>query len=523
MKPGRARWSTRRTRASRATSTPRSSGTSATWSRGSPRPTTSAQRALRRATAPTRRRSSRTPRWRAGSTTGSKVTLWSVDADAALPAEDDLADARHPRREHPRDQAGRGRRLRRARRRRRRSTSAPCSSRGGPAGPVMMKYDRREMFYHFRGRHKQYMDLKIGVKKDGTITAVQFAHPARRRRLHVLRRDHRLLRRARWSRRCTRSRTTSTTATAMYTNLPACGAFRGHGVPQPRFAFESHAGHDRRGPRPRPVRDPAAATPWTPNTRTCNALDISSCEFTATLEQARERLRLGGEEGAPAAGQGDRRRLRRLRLRAPATRSTGPISRTPTRMIRVHEDGRAVSLHIAAAEIGQGSDTVLCQIAAEELGIPYEWVWMVECDSVLAPVDLGSYSSRVTLMAGNAVKMAAARGQGAGPRGRRQAPRLRSRARSPAARGGSSCAEHPDVGMDWAEAARARLLREAGRWSAPARTARRSTWAASSRAARSAPRRPTASPPSVAEVTVDLETGLRHGGSLSSTSATRAR
>ena len=37
-----------------------------------------------------------------------------------------------------------------------------------------MTYTRSEMFHHNRGRHKQYMDLKIGVKKDGTITAVDF-------------------------------------------------------------------------------------------------------------------------------------------------------------------------------------------------------------------------------------------------------------------------------------------------------------------------------------------------------------
>ena len=68
----------------------------------------------------------------------------------------------------------------------------------------------------------------------------------------------------------------------------------------------------------------------------------------------------------------------------------------------------AASLHIAAAEIGQGCNTILPQIAAEELGISYHRIWLVESDSVLAPTDLGSYSSRVTLMAGNAVRMAAA-------------------------------------------------------------------------------------------------------------------
>jgi 4-hydroxybenzoyl-CoA reductase subunit alpha len=78
-------------------------------------------------------------------------------------------------------------------------------------------------------------------------------------------------------------------------------------------------------------------------------------------------------------------------------------------MVRVHEDGTAVTLHIAAADIGQGSDTVLTQIAAEELGIPYHWVWLADCDTTVSPLDLGSYSSRVTLMGGHAVREAALR------------------------------------------------------------------------------------------------------------------
>ena len=53
----------------------------------------------------------------------------------------------------------------------------------------------------------------------------------------------------------------------------------------------------------------------------------------------------------------------------------------------------ALNSHVAA----------LAQIAAEELGVRYEDVWMAPCDSTLSPIDLGAYSSRVTLMAGNAI------------------------------------------------------------------------------------------------------------------------
>ena len=71
------------------------------------------------------------------------------------------------------------------------------------------------------------------------------------------------------------------------------------------------------------------------------------------------------------------------------------------------EDGEGATLFIAAAEIGQGSDTVLTQIAVEALGLEMRDMTMADCDSAIAPIDLGSYSSRVTLMGGNAVKSAA--------------------------------------------------------------------------------------------------------------------
>ncbi len=68
-------------------------------------------------------------------------------------------------------------------------------------------------------------------------------------------------------------------------------------------------------------------------------------------------------------------------------------------------DGRIV-MFSGASEIGQGSDTMLVQIAAEELGIALDYVQVEVADTKTTPVDLGSYSSRVTFMVGNAAKTA---------------------------------------------------------------------------------------------------------------------
>src|SRR5204862_6133095 len=71
--------------------------------------------------------------------------------------------------------------------------------------------------------------------------------------------------------------------------------------------------------------------------------------------------------------------------------------------------GGGVAVYCGTAEIGQGSDNVLPSVPAETLGVLPEDVHVVSGDTSLAPVDLGSYSSRVTFMAGNAVKDAAAK------------------------------------------------------------------------------------------------------------------
>ena len=316
--------------------------------------------------------------------------------------------------------------------------------------PVLMEYSREEMYRHFRGRHKQYIDLKIGVRLDGTITAVQqrvvldggaytsfgviTSYYAGSMLPTLYKMPH-----------------YKYDGVRVYTNLPASGAFRGHGVPQPRFAFESLLDMiaEDLGIDPIEIR---LRNAMEPNTRTCNALDIASCEFTETLLRARAESGWERKKGKLSRGKGIGVGSGGFVSGAgyPIYRSDFPHSNA---MIRVHEDGTGVSLHIAAAEIGQGSDTVLVQIAAEELGIPYHWVWMAECDSTLSPLDLGAYSSRVTLMGGNAVRQAA--------------QHVKAQLHSVAARelgcdpgalvareGRIFVQEYPGVGLDWAEVAR---------------------------------------------------------------------
>ncbi|PIZ06484.1 MAG: hypothetical protein COY57_01745, partial [Flavobacteriales bacterium CG_4_10_14_0_8_um_filter_32_5] len=74
--------------------------------------------------------------------------------------------------------------------------------------------------------------------------------------------------------------------------------------------------------------------------------------------------------------------------------------------LKVDLDGR-VLVTSGASDIGQGSDTMLAIIVAEVLGLSLDNIFVVAADTTLTPIDLGSYSSRVAFMAGNAAKMAA--------------------------------------------------------------------------------------------------------------------
>jgi 4-hydroxybenzoyl-CoA reductase alpha subunit len=283
--------------------------------------------------------------------------------------------------------------------------------------PVKMVYSRKEMFLHGRGRHKQHMNFRIGVKKDGTLTAV-------RSRIYLDGGAY----------------TSYGVITAYYagsmiptlykipnyryegfrvmTNKPACGAMRGHGAPQPRFAFESLLSMiaDDLGIDPVEIRLRNAVEP---NTRTCNDLEIRSCEFKRTLLDVAQKSRwkdkygklppgrgIGIGCGGFVSGAGYAKYRGQVQLSSEKKlepfikKSVFPHSNA---IVKISEDGTAAVLLILAAEIGQGALTVLSQICAESLGISLQRVRIRTEDTDISPLDLGAYSSRTTLMGGNAV------------------------------------------------------------------------------------------------------------------------
>jgi len=271
--------------------------------------------------------------------------------------------------------------------------------------PVKFTLDREEVFYTHRGRHPVKMHLRTGVKKDGEITAVHFQS---------------------WldggayaSYGIATTYYTGALLTVtyrvpaykfdgvrVYTNKPPCGPKRGHGTTQPRYAFETQLdkiatdlGLDPLEYRRR-ILQPA-------NSRTVNDLRITSMGLGECLERVGQRTGFSAKHGTLDAGKG-------IGIAGSAYISGAglPIywNEMPHSGATVKIDrGGGVTVYCGTAEIGQGSDNVLASVTAETLGVLPEDVHVVSGDTSLAPVDLGSYSSRVTFMAGNAVKDAAAR------------------------------------------------------------------------------------------------------------------
>jgi CO/xanthine dehydrogenase Mo-binding subunit len=206
----------------------------------------------------------------------------------------------------------------------------------------------------------------------------------------------------------------------LFTNKPPCGPKRGHGTTQPRYAVEAHLdkiAHDL-GIDPVELRRRNLIEPYT---RTVNGLRITSCALGACLDAVVERsgwyefraASLNGKMHGNVSGNMEDAASRRGMGIAASSYICGagkPIywNDLPHSAVQIRLDrGGGVTVYCGATDIGQGSTSVLAYIVAEELGIQPEHIHLETADTTLTPVDLGSYSSRVTFMAGNAAIAAA--------------------------------------------------------------------------------------------------------------------
>jgi 4-hydroxybenzoyl-CoA reductase alpha subunit len=190
----------------------------------------------------------------------------------------------------------------------------------------------------------------------------------------------------------------------VYTNKPPSGAMRGHGAVNTRFAMEVVVDMLAEDANMDPC-DFRLKNLLPANTETINGFRITSNGTRECILQARKRSEWDRKHGRMAYGEGIGVACG-FYISGSAHRIHFNELPQSTVHLKVDMDG-GITLHCLAAEIGQGSDTMLAQCVAEPLGVKLDRVRIFSQDSDTDPIDLGSYSSRVTFMTGNAALDAA--------------------------------------------------------------------------------------------------------------------
>ncbi len=265
--------------------------------------------------------------------------------------------------------------------------------------PVKFLYEREELFQNTRQRHPMYLTVKTGVSKAGKILAQRITAHAD-------------------------GGAYNSTAPLMitlscffimipykienllyegyhvYTNKPVGGAMRGHGIPQARFAIERQIDLIARriGVDAAEMRVMNAIHAHEPHPA---GFVINTCGFADSVKEAAKAIGWEQKRGKLPFGRG-------VGL-AGASFPSGVANMAHLAsgaVVQLLREGR-VNVLSGAADIGQGAETVICQMVAEQIGVPMEDVHITAADTGTCPLDAGTFGSGVTVRAGNAAYLAA--------------------------------------------------------------------------------------------------------------------
>jgi 4-hydroxybenzoyl-CoA reductase subunit alpha len=265
--------------------------------------------------------------------------------------------------------------------------------------PVKFLYEREELFQCTRQRHPMYLTVKTGVSKTGKILAQKITAHAD-------------------------GGAYNSTAPLMitlscffimipykienllyegchvYTNKPVGGAMRGHGIPQARFAIERQIDliAERIGVDAAQMRVDNAIHAHEPHPA---GFVIHTCGFAESVERAATAIGWQEKRGKLPYGRGVG--LAGASFPSGVANMAHLASGSVVQLLR---EGR-VNVLSGAADIGQGAETVICQMVAEQIGVPMEDVHITAADTGLCPLDAGTFGSGVTVRAGNAAYRAA--------------------------------------------------------------------------------------------------------------------
>nr|CBX27824.1 hypothetical protein N47_C18820 [uncultured Desulfobacterium sp.] len=270
--------------------------------------------------------------------------------------------------------------------------------------PVQMVYTREEDIVSTTRRHPTIIEQKIGVMKDGRIMGFDskiLADGGAYQGISMVS----IFVMAVFQHGPYKLPNYRCDARRIYTNKPYCGAQRGHGGIQPRFVIESMMDiiAENLNLDPLEIR---RVNGLHAGDITLNKFRIRSCGHIESIDKAAEDIGWNEKRKKLPEGKG-------VGLACNFFASgpgfsyffTNPPSHSGVN-ITTEEDGTFL-MYTGSSDIGQGSETALAMIAAEAIGLSgIDQIKVIAADTATTPMDLGTYGSRLTTIAGNAAKMA---------------------------------------------------------------------------------------------------------------------
>ncbi len=266
--------------------------------------------------------------------------------------------------------------------------------------PVRITFSREEEFIASPTRQPVICDIKSGAKEDGTLTAREvrmildngaYSSWGSTTPLVMMQTISSLY----------RVPNVKYDVVVAYTNNPYSGAMRGYGNPQATFAVDCHMdmlaqelGMDSMEFRLKNANRAGDVTG--------QGVKITTCGLTECIEKAAESVSWEEKRAKPGNRGVGMAAMIHVGGGARIYPSDGCGS-----TLKVDDFGK-VTLVTGATDMGQGADTILAQIVAEELGVPIEDVTVIHSDTDITPWDVGAHASRTTFIAGNSARLAAA-------------------------------------------------------------------------------------------------------------------
>ena len=268
--------------------------------------------------------------------------------------------------------------------------------------PVKVVVTREEDFSGWNSRTEQRQTIKMGVKKDGTVTALSQeilsdagAYLSHSGSISAVNMQSAL--------GLLRSPNLYGKATVVYTNNPTSSGMRGYGNPEGQFILQQvidmaaeKVGMDPLEFRLKNAKGLGEPSMWEP-------VMLDSCNLDQCIKKGAEKI--GWKEKWRGWGKKKGGRYRRgigMSIMTHASGAGGFLLEHSNAIIKLHEDGSA-HLTVSPCEMGQGILGVLSQIAAESAGLRYEDIHVITGDTDVTLFDIGSHASRSTYVIGNAV------------------------------------------------------------------------------------------------------------------------